>query len=110
MKIIYNHIIPFGDYAAINLFGIIFCQADVKATKSLIQHELIHTAQMREMLYVGFYLWYIVEWLVRIPMKGNAYFNISFEREAYLHMYETNYLLKRKHFKWMKYIRRRKKR
>ena len=42
-----------------------------------------HTAQMKEMLYIFFYLWYVVEWIIRLFMKGNAYRNISFEREAY---------------------------
>ena len=47
---------------------------------------------MREMLYVGFYLWYVAEWVVRLCKKGNAYYNIGFEREAYRHMYEKDYL------------------
>jgi hypothetical protein len=38
---------------------------------------------MKEMLYIPFYLWYGVEWLVKLFCKGNAYRNISFEREAY---------------------------
>lgn len=84
MKIIYNNIIPFPGFAAINLFGVIFARKKYRplsATK--INHEAIHTAQMKELLYVGFYICYLIEWVVRLFMKGSAYRNISFEREAY---------------------------
>lgn len=101
MKIIHNPILPFRGYDAINLMGIIFCRKGVAVDADLIRHERIHTAQMREMLYAGFYIWYIVEWLLRLPMKGNAYRNISFEREAYAHMYDKNYLKNRRHFAWL---------
>jgi hypothetical protein len=38
---------------------------------------------MKEILYIPFYLWYGVEWLIKLFYKGNAYRNLSFEREAY---------------------------
>ena len=38
-------------------------------------------------------------------MHGRAYLNISFEREAYAHMYDPNYLLYRRRFAWTKYLR-----
>ena len=79
MKIIRNKFIPFRRFEAINLFGVLFCHPDSKITPQLINHERIHTAQMLEMLVVGFYLWYTVEWLIRLLMRGNAYLNISFE-------------------------------
>ena len=83
MKIIRNNIIPFRGFAAINLFGILFVRKDTVLTPVMMNHEYIHTAQMKEMAHVLFYLWYVVEWLVRLTMKGHAYRNISFEREAY---------------------------
>lgn len=105
MIIIHNHLLPFRKYDAINLFGLLFCHKNVSLTAGLIQHERIHTAQMREMLFIGFYLWYLLEWLIRLPMKGRAYTNISFEREAYAHMHEPNYLLHRPLFASWKYLR-----
>lgn len=60
---------------------------------------------MAELLFVFFYLWYFIEWLVRLFMRGNAYRHISFEREAYDHMDEPDYLKRRKHFAWMKYYK-----
>ena len=36
------------------------------------RHEHIHTLQQRELLFVGFFVWYIVEWLVRLLQYRNA--------------------------------------
>jgi hypothetical protein len=48
-------------FIAINLFGmIVTCE---ELSKEELNHELIHTAQARELLYIPFYLWYIIEWL-----------------------------------------------
>ena len=105
MRIIRNNFIPFTGFAAINLFGLVWGRKDVVMTDRMLNHEKIHTAQMKEMLYIFFYLWYIIEWLIRLFMKGNAYKNISFEREAYTKENNPNYLLERKSYDWIKYIR-----
>ena len=73
MIIIHNRLLPFRRYDAINICGLLFCRKGVSITTDLIQHERIHTAQMLEMLIVGFYLWYVVEWLIRLPMRGRAH-------------------------------------
>jgi hypothetical protein len=83
MKIIRNSIIPFKGFAAINLFGVLFVRNDVKISERLLNHERIHTAQMKELGYIFFYIIYVLEWLVRLFRSGNAYHNISFEKEAY---------------------------
>lgn len=57
---------------------------------------------MKEMLYVSFYLWYGVEWLIKLFCKGNAYRNLSFEREAYDNQYNLDYIKTRKHYSWLK--------
>lgn len=99
MKIIYNKILPVKGYAAINLFGIVFARKEFKPLGEItINHEKIHTAQMRELLYIGFYVCYLAEWFVRLFMKGNAYRNISFEREAYNNDVNLSYLKRRKWF------------
>lgn len=103
MKIVYNNLIPLKGFAAINLFGILFVRG-VKVSEEMINHEAIHTAQMKEMLYVFFYLWYVVEWIVRLFLKGNAYRNISFEREAYINEKNKNYLTERKMYNWINFI------
>ena len=106
MKIIRNKYIPFKRFDAMNLFGMLFCHPDTRLTPQLVNHERIHTYQMLEMLVIGFYLWYVIEWFIRLFKRGNAYFNISFEREAYRHMHDLEYLKKRKHFAWWKYLKK----
>ena len=59
MKIVYNNFIPFKGFSAINLFGVLFARKGVKISKKIINHELIHTAQMKELYYVLFYIIYI---------------------------------------------------
>lgn len=108
MKIIYNKIIPFGRrFYAINLFGVLFAKGPCNAI--IINHERIHTFQIRELLYVFFYLFYVIEWMFRLFQYRNffeAYKNISFEREAYFHQFDPNYLSKRKIFSFMTYLKK----
>lgn len=104
MKIIYNSIIPFNGFKAINIFGFLFVRNGCTISEDDLNHESIHTTQMKEMLYVFFYIWYLFEWVIRLFKKGNAYKNISFEREAYLHEKNHNYLNTRKSFSWLEYI------
>ncbi|MGI6243370.1 MAG: hypothetical protein ACOYJK_07550 [Prevotella sp.] len=105
MKIIRNPILPPKDYNAINIMGMLFCRKSTQITPDIVRHEQIHTRQMIELLVIGFYLWYVIEWLIRLPMKGNAYSNICFEREAYDNMYNRHYLKQRKPYAWMKYYK-----
>lgn len=103
MKIIYNRLIPFGRrYAAINLFGILFVKYGIKTDSVLLNHERIHTAQIRELAWIPFYIIYVIEWTVRLlQCRGNlhdAYMRISFEREAYHHQTDLSYLGRRRHF------------
>jgi hypothetical protein len=108
MHIIYNKTIPFGkSFYAINLFGILFAKGPCDAVT--INHESIHTAQIREWAFVPFYLIYIIEWLWRwIQYRDwiTAYYNISFEREAYANQTDLSYLKKRRHYASRKYLKR----
>lgn len=99
MKIIYNNIIPFKGFLAINLFGVLFVRGTERdITERVLNHERIYTAQMKELWYIPFYILYLLEWLYRLTQKGNAYRNISFEREAYENEMNLNYLTNRR--KW----------
>lgn len=106
MFVLRNSYFPFKPFAAINLFGVLLVRKEVMLTPSLINHEHIHTCQMLEMLFVFFYLWYVVEWSVRYFMKGRAYSNISFEREAYMNQDNHDYILSRIPYSWVKYLRK----
>lgn len=115
MKIVYNKFIPFKGYLAINLFEILFVRGtrsekEHRITGRVKNHEMIHTAQMRELAYVFFYLWYFVEYcIIRLfhRKQGCAYHDVSFEEEAYLHENDDQYLQNRKHYAWMKFLRAR---
>ena len=100
MIIIHNEILPFGRFKAINLFDIIFYKGS-KLNDVVINHEAIHTAQMKELLYIGFYIWYVIEWLFRLVQYGfskKAYKNISFEKEAFANENNLEYLKERRHY------------
>ena len=86
MLIIHNHILPFPGYRAINLFGIIFARGNEPLSARTITHETIHTKQMLETLVIGFYIWYLLEFFIKLLICFNwdrAYRSISFEQEAY---------------------------
>lgn len=106
MMLIRNKLLPFKGFTAINIFGILFYKDKNSLNSCLLNHEKIHTKQMVELLFIGFYLWYVLEWIVRIFMRGNAYQNISFEREAYNNQRDLQYLENRKHYSWIKYLRK----
>lgn len=72
----------------------------------VVNHEKIHFKQQLEMMYFVFFLWYFIEYLIlwiRYKDKEKAYLNIRFEKEAYGHQSEENYLSHRKPYSWMKH-------
>lgn len=75
----------------------------------LLQHERIHLRQQLELGILPFYVWYLVEYLIRRAQYGNhylAYLNISFEREAYTNEATPDYLKKRPLFAFRRYLDR----
>lgn len=107
MNVIYNKIIPFKGFKCVNLFGILFVRVGCKMSETDFNHEAIHTAQMKELLYIGFYILYLTEWvwhLVRLRNANAAYHAISFEREAYAHENDMEYLKTRKMFNQYKTV------
>lgn len=108
MYILRNKIIPFPGYKCINLFGILFVRENAVLTTTDIVHETIHTKQMQEMAYIFFYLWYSIEWLVKLVHyrfdSKRAYKSLSFEREAYANETVVGYPENRKHYCWIKLV------
>lgn len=105
MRVIENDIIPFRGFTAINICGIVFarreswCKLNGLRQDAVLQHESIHTAQMLELGFLGFYIAYFCEWAYRLIFHTKtAYRGISFEREAYDHEHDYGYLFNRKHF------------
>ena len=122
MKIIRNKYIPFPGFKAINLFGVLFVKNSSKIDDVTINHEAIHSKQFIELVILFavvtifirwwmplfsplfFYIWYVIEWLIRLFKNGNAYKNISFEREAYANQGDFSYLKGRGWFNFLKYL------
>jgi len=87
---------------AIALFPVVLVRnSKLRDDKRLLVHEKIHHKQQLELLVIPFYLLYILEytWL-RVAGNGHdsAYRKISFEREAYIHDADPDYVEKRKAF------------
>lgn len=106
--IIYNNILPFKGFKAINICGLIFVRKECKERFTEVDknHEKIHTRQMLELLIIGFYLWYLIEWLIlAIKYKDTkkAYKDIKFEKEAYINENNLNYLNERSWYSFIHY-------
>jgi len=72
-----------------------------------MNHERIHLRQQAELLLVFFYVWYILEFLIRLLQYHNrreVYRNISFEREVYKNEKDLDYLKKRSLWKFLSFI------
>ncbi|WP_338152382.1 hypothetical protein [Psychroserpens jangbogonensis] len=80
----------------------------MKTDINLVNHEKIHLRQQLELLIIVFYLWYSIEFLIRLLVYGNwkkAYKNISFEREAYVNEKDPNYLKLRPLWNFINFIK-----
>lgn len=131
MKKIVNNIIPFEGFVATTIWPFVFVrESEEKKYDSVADnHENIHGRQQREMLAVGalmgdalmiltgslwwllllpaFFWWYLIEYALRSMFgTGNAYRNISFEREAYANEKDFDYNRKRIPFSWLRYMKR----
>lgn len=104
MKIIYNNVLPVKGYKAMTILNLIFVRKGSVLKQTDINHEEIHWKQEKELLIVGFYLWYVIEFLIRLALLRNwhsAYRSISFEREAYTYQ---NRFFDRKRYGWIKFL------
>lgn len=74
---------------------------------TLINHERIHLRQQAELFVIPFYLWYGIEFLIRLMKfrdRKKAYRSISFEAEAYTEEDTPRYLEDRTPFSFTKYL------
>ncbi len=127
-KLLVSKIFPFKGYTAMSLFGFIFWRNERRSmlvdpryndyVEVVINHEKIHTEQIKDfglpffffkplqILFgsVFFYLIYVLNWLINLIICPNkAYMDICFEKEAYAHEKDFDYIKNRKHFQfWRK--------
>lgn len=80
---------------------------DLRLNQILINHERIHLRQQLELLILPFYIWYFIEYFIRLIQYKNAhqaYLNISFEREAYCNEEDLEFLQNRKLFNFLRFL------
>jgi hypothetical protein len=105
--IVSKYLIPKG-YRGLTIFPFIIIkyESDVK-NPILLNHERIHIRQQIELLILPFYIWYLLEYCIRLLQLKNSYLaykNISFERECYVMEQNLDYLKKRPFFNFFKYL------
>lgn len=111
MKKVYNNFIPFKGFIAMYFCGFLFIRNEYKhkLTKQVENHEAIHDKQAKRLLFLFFYLWYIIEYFLRLPFykfeSNEAYKNISFEREAYTNMNNFNYVNEMTYWSFVKFLK-----
>lgn len=95
-------------YAAMTIWPFIFVKEEVyKFDKVMINHEKIHLLQQIELLIFPFFIWYLIEFLIKLIRHrswDNAYRAISFEQEAYQNEFNHDYLKNRKRWSFLKYL------
>ena len=106
--LVFKYLLPKG-FRGITIFPfVIFTHAEDKFDKVVVNHERIHIRQQLELLIVLFYVWYFVEYLIRLLWlkdKKKAYNAISFEREAYANEKDLDYLKRRSFWKFLYYMK-----
>ena len=84
---------------------ILLKSASFKSDIEIINHEKIHLRQQLELLIFPFYIIYLLNYLINlIQYKKHdlAYRNIVFEKEAYDHEADLNYLKNGSWYGWIK--------
>lgn len=118
MTIVKNKIVPFGSFVAMAMWPFIFCKRDLTSIE--INHEEIHGRQQRELWLIGFYILYVLFWIIEVfrcaydknrgidgiyKSKGywdRVYKANPFEWEAYRCQWVAEYLKTREKFAWWK--------
>lgn len=119
LKLKYSKWLPFDGFYAITIFNNLVRRERYKDTpipEKVYNHEMIHLQQQldfvggNEDLYILggiiFYIWYLVEWIIRAIISGvtlgkiKAYRSIGFEQEAYNNEDNIYYIPIRKRFIW----------
>lgn len=95
------------NYKGITLWPFLLVK-DKLFSKDLIfmNHEQIHAVQQKELLIILFYIWYGIDYLIQFfkyRSHHKAYRNIVFEREAYFHESDQEYLKNRRLFSFLKF-------
>lgn len=90
--------------SVINLFGLLL----VSGNKALYEHEInrerIRYVQMKELLFIGWVVWYVLEWMFYLITHIHSKPFVSLEEEVTFHQDNLNYLSWRPKYAWVYYI------
>lgn len=104
--IVYKYLTPRG-FRGITFYPfVILANREDALNGVFVNHEKIHLRQQLELLILPFYVWYFLEYLIRLVQYKNrttAYYNISFEREAYKNEKDLDYLKSRPFWRFLKF-------
>ena len=107
LLIVNKYLIPKG-YRGMTLFPFVFLSSRHTADFSvLVNHERIHLRQQLELLVLPFFVWYGIDYLVKLIRyrdKSKAYRSIVFEREAYENEKDLDYLKSRSFWNFVKFL------
>lgn len=105
--IVAKYLIPKG-YRGLTLFPFVFVKfPEDKSNFVFVNHERIHLRQQLELFIIPFFIWYIIEFILRLIQYKNidlGYRNICFERECYAKEKDLNYIKRRPFWNFLKYI------
>lgn len=107
MILVIRHLF-YRNYVGLSIWPFIILRSPALRNDAvLLNHERIHLRQQAELLLVAFYLWYLVEWVLKSLYYldfHKGYRNISFEREAYLEEANPGYLSQREPYSFLKFL------
>ncbi len=97
-----------GNADGIMIFPFLFIKKIIyKHQQEFINHEKIHFKQALELGVLFFYLWYLLEFLLKSAIYksfSDGYYHISFEKEAYSNQANQDYIKNRKSYSFVKYV------
>ena len=100
--------IPFLPIAGMALYPFILVKKpNYRQDPVFINHEKIHLAQQLELLLIGFYILYLLNYfynLIKYLNHDKAYMDIVFEKEAYTMESNLGYLRERRFCEWIKFL------
>jgi hypothetical protein len=106
--IVFKYLTPRG-FRGLTFFPFVFIASKSdKQNKVFINHERIHLRQQLELLILPFYVWYMLEFMIRLAYCKNrkkAYYSISFEQEAYAKEKDFDYLKERKWYAFIRFVK-----
>jgi hypothetical protein len=107
---ILGRVVSLGDNAmGITFYPFLFVREDTRYHEELIRHETIHIRQQLELLIVGAWLLYIIEYIYARYIKKldarQAYYYTALEQEAHRNAANVHYLQERKPYAVLRYIR-----